>query len=679
MKADNVRLLEFIGASKRTFYIPVYQRNYDWKKEHCETLFRDIEEIYADKDRSTHFMGTIVYTESGSTATFRSFTVIDGQQRLTTIMLLLKAIFDSTENEDLKADILESYLINPRSKTEELRIKLKPMKADAQNFKRLIDNQIDEMDETQIINNYRLFMTMIAESRFTPDEIFSGIEKLEIVYIELDQNQENPQLIFESLNSTGLDLTQADLIRNFLLMGQEYHKQEELYNRYWLKLEQMLPDTLISDYVRDYITLKTYSIPKKDSVYTSFKKYYREIKNYDSEGFLEELKTYGEYYSWFRFCNCPDVQINERLSHLQKLKSTVVYPFLLNIFEDYYMYEVIDVQEVCRTLDVILSYVMRRLLCEMPTNALNKVFATMAKDIKKYSDVTLHEQVAYVLASKTGKTVFPSDEMLQESLLSRDLYKFPHVKFVLEQIERTKSKETVDFSQVTIEHIMPQTLTSKWRIDLGRQAQNIYDKHLHSIGNLTLTGYNPELSNASFEEKCAIYKDSNISITKSIAENDKWGADEIMNRSQEMIKDIQEIWKYPDIIKTDKQSADSKTEFDIMDEIDVTGRTPVEIEILGESHTVNSWRSFMETLCKTLYEYDNQLFRSLVRHNDFRGKRIRAISDTDENMRAPLKIADGIFIETNRSANDILNYSKLIVEKFEGMEEVCSYKLKPQA
>lgn len=259
MKADNLSLLEFIGSSKRTFRIPVYQRNYDWKRPECTTLFRDIESIARDPERVSHFLGTIVYVDGESSANFREFIVIDGQQRLTSIMLLLKAISDLVEGEELRQEIRESYLIN-RFSPEELRIKLKPMKSDSMNFQKLIDDQMSEMEESQILLNYNLFMDLIRESDLSAKEIFQGVQKLEIVYIQLAKESENPQLIFESLNSTGLDLTQADLIRNFLLMGQEYSKQEKLYNSYWVKLEEMLPDAMISDFVRDYLTLKTAAI-----------------------------------------------------------------------------------------------------------------------------------------------------------------------------------------------------------------------------------------------------------------------------------------------------------------------------------------------------------------------------------------------------------------------------------
>lgn len=676
MKADNISFLEFIGASKRTFYIPVYQRNYDWKRLQCITLFKDIENIAIDEKRNTHFLGTIVYVEGDSTANFRQFIVIDGQQRLTSIMLLLKAVLDSTESEELKQEIQECYLTN-RFSPEQLRIKLKPMKADAINYQKLINNQISDMEESQVLLNYDLFMDLIDESDLSPEKIYHGIQKLEIVYIQLTKEKENPQLIFESLNSTGLDLTQADLIRNYLLMGQEYTCQEALYNNYWMKLETMLPDAMISDYIRDYLTLKTGIIPNKDRVYNNFKEYYQSLENYDAEGFLEELTTYGEYYSWFKYCNSPDEDVNMRLLQLQRLKSTVVYPFVLNVFEDCYMYHNINNEMVCDTLDVILSYVMRRLLCEMPTNALNKVFASMAKDVEKYDDEALSSKVIRVLAGKKGKVIFPNDELLAEKLLTRNSYKFSHIKYILEQIERRQGKEIVDFENLTIEHIMPQTLNAKWKIDLGKKAVEIHEKYVHNIGNLTLTGYNSEMSNETFEEKKKIYEESNIYISKELAKLDSWSENEIVQRSEKLIREISAIWRCPDMINSNESLVDTRTEFDITEEVDVTGRTPCEVEICGDKFSIDSWRGFLKNICMQMYEYDSQIFRGLIRHKDFKGRSKRIIGDTDENMRAPYKVAEGIYLEMNLSANEALNYAKLVIEKYEGMEDECSYKLKP--
>lgn len=644
----------------------------------CITLFRDIEMIALNENRNSHFLGTIVYVEGDSTANFRQFIVIDGQQRLTSIMLLLKAVLDSTIIEELKIEIKESYLTN-RFSPEALRIKLKPMKSDSYNFQKLINDQIGDMEESQILFNYNLFMDLIKESDLSPEEIYQGIQKLEIVYIQLTKEKENPQLIFESLNSTGLDLTQADLIRNYLLMGQGYEHQERLYNDYWLKLEKLLPDAMISDYIRDYLTLKTGIIPNKDRVYNNFKEYYQSLGNYDAEGFLDELTTYGEYYSWFKYCNSPDEIVNLKLSELQRLKSTTIYPFLLNIFEDCYMYHNIDVQMLCKTLDVILSYVMRRLLCEMPTNALNKVFASMAKDIEQYKDKLLCDRIAAVLAGKKGKVAFPSDDLVKDKLLLRDSYKFPHIKYVLEQVEYKQGKEVVSFDELTIEHIMPQTLTAKWKIDLGKKAAEIYEKYVHCIGNLTVTGYNSEMSNDGFEEKKKLYRESNIYISKALAKIDLWNEEEIVKRSEWLIKEICCIWKCPEAVNSSEYDIDTRTEFDIMDEVDVTGSTPCQIEICGGIISVDSWRSFLKNICMQMYEYDSQIFRNLVCHKDFKGRSKRIINDTDENMRVPQKIAEDIYLEMNLSANEALNYAKLVIDKYEGMENECSYKLKPIA
>lgn len=676
MKADNINFLEFIGASKRTFYIPVYQRNYDWKKIQCMTLFKDIENICANNARNSHFLGTIVYVEGDSSANFREFIVIDGQQRLTSIMILLKAISDVTINRELKQEIKECYLTN-RFSPEPLKIKLKPMKSDSLNYQKLINDQIQEMEESQILFNYQLFQNLIKDSIFTPEELYLGVQKLEIVYIQLSKDRENPQLIFESLNSTGLDLTQADLIRNYLLMGQAYARQEQLYNRYWIKLETLLPDVMISDFIRDYLTLKTSIIPNKDKVYQNFKEYFICAESYDIKEFLEELTVYGEYYSWFKYCNCPDELINLRLSQLQRLKSTVVYPFLLYIFEEYYSRHTIDIHSICKVIDIILSYVMRRLLCEMPTNALNKVFASMVKDISKYNNMDLYEKVIAVLSGKKGKAVFPNDSLLREKLLIKDCYKFSHMKYVLEQIERKQGKEIVDFENLTIEHIMPQTLSAKWNIDLGKRAAEIHDRYLHCIGNLTLTGYNSELSNSSFEEKKETYEKSNIYLNKKIAKFENWGEQEIIARSEEMIREIIKIWTCPEQINKAEIIVDTRTEFDIMDEVDVTGRTPCELEIFGQPISVDSWRSFFKNICMQMYEYDFQIFRSLVRHKDFKGKSKRIINDSEEGLRVPQKITEGIYIEMNLSANDALNYSKLVIDKYEDMENEISYRLKP--
>ena len=680
MRAENLRLLEFIGSSKRTFYIPVYQRNYDWKKDNCFTLFKDIEDVYKDTHRDSHFLGTIVYVESGSTSTFRRFMIIDGQQRLTTVMLLLKAIYDTSTDEDLKTDILESYLINKRCK-EELRIKLKPTKSDSGNYKKLIDGQTDYAGSTQIVSNYRFLKNLVENSEFSPQEIFDGVAKLEIVTIELNREHENPQLVFESLNSTGLDLKESDLIRNFLLMGLDSERQEKLYDFYWKKLEDMLPDAIISEYVRDYLTLKTGSIPNKADVYKAFKKYYFSREDQNVEPLMKELLTYGQYYKWFKFCDCPDEDVNDRLFLLDKLKSTVTYPFILDIFEDYYKDNKITRADLCQALDMVVSYVIRRQLCELPSNTLNKVFCSLANDIEAYPGQPLPKKIALALAAKSGSAAFPSDALLREKLLTRDFYNFYNAKFVLEQIERTKSTETVGVtSEITIEHIMPRTLSEQWKQDLGDRVLEIYERYVNCLGNLTLTGYNSSLSNMCFEDKKTVYGKSNICITKDLVKYDAWGEAEIVQRSHSLIDDIANIWKCPEEITAKGISLDTRTEFSFADDIDATGRKPKAVEILGDEVTVTTWKELAMTVCQKLYEYDTQFFLSIINHRDFQPKKSKTkiFGLTGKGMRSPVEIAEGLYLETNKNANALLNICKLLVEKFDEMDEVCSYKLLPK-
>lgn len=678
MKADNIKLLEFIGQSKRTFSIPVYQRNYDWKKDQCIRLFRDIEKLAESRNNVTHFLGTIVYVYGKIDAIFSEFIVIDGQQRLTSTMLLLKALHTCSENKDIKHEIYEEFLINRRA-PERYRMKLKPIETDHDDYINLIEGEIIK-SSSNIIGNYNLFVQLIKSSKYTTEKLLYAMHKLEIVYIQLESGRENPQLIFESLNSTGLNLTQADLIRNFLLMGQDYDRQENLYKKYWLKIEKLLPNSIISDFVRDYLTLKRFNIPKKDKVYEVFKEHFVNLENYDAEGVLEELLEYAKYYSWFYYQNSPNDVVNEKLSEIQRLKSTVTYPFLLNVFEDTYYYNKISLEELISILDLVISYIFRRLICEMPTNALNKVFARLHKDVENSfnKELNCYENVALVLLQKKSSSLFPKDEHFKQSFLTKDLYNFKLNKYILEKLESYNIKEVVNFDSSTIEHIMPQRLSPKWQVDLGKNYEKIHTKYLHCIGNLTLSGYNRELSNRSFEEKKKILMNSNISLNRELKEFERWTESEITSRGEKLFEKAKRIWALPEInyklIEIDEN--EMRNEFEIMEDVNVTGREPFELIFIGEKTTISSWKEFFTTICHKTYEYDSEMFRSLVNHKDFIGRNRKIISNDSSEMRKPYQLTDNIFIEQHFNANDALNYSKLIIEKFEGLETEVSYKIR---
>lgn len=675
MEANKMKLLEFIGSSKRTFNIPVYQRNYDWKDEHCRRLFYDIEQIAYNKFEIEHFLGTIVYVNGATQPNFLEFIVIDGQQRITSVMLLIKALHNKIEDETLKLDILETYLINIRA-PESLRIKLKPIESDMYAYEKVIENA-SVSDSSNIVKNYNLFKDLIEESNFSAEELYNALNNVEIVYISLDKDKksENPQLIFESLNSTGLTLTQADLIRNFLLMNHNYEEQRRLYKNYWLKIEAFLPNAVISDFVRDYLTMKSGSIPVKDKVYDTFKNFKRNNRQFDEEGILEELLIYAEYYSWLLNCNSKNDSINELLQQLQQIKSTVTYPFLLNILEDCFSFNKITIAELQKILRILLSYLYRRIICEYPTNALNKIFATLSTELekKKVANEEYYDEIVNILSSKVGSGTFPRDEEFKRSFTSKDLYKTKIDRYTLYQLERHNNKEVIKLNgDITVEHIMPQTLSPSWQIDLGKRHEEIYNEFLHTIGNLTLSGYNPELSNKRFADKKDILSESNISLSRNLKTYDIWNEISIKKRADELFTIANQVWSLPEkynVINSEKL-LDYNSDYNIMDNLSVTGEKPRQLIIYDTEYTVSSWKDVLRELCRELYNLDSQIFESLAKHKDFEGRDKRVISNDSNGMISPFQLADNIYVETHMNANSIINYCKLIAEKYDLQEDI---------
>lgn len=673
MEAHGITLTEFINQGKKIFKIPLYQRTYNWKKSQCTALFKDICSI--SKKDANHFIGSIVFTEDVSLPEYNVYSVIDGQQRLTTIMLLLKALMDLSVDEDFKEEILESYLINKRIK-EEYKIKLQLQKDDFNSYYNLLNDNLDKIKGSQVSQNYELFKDLISKTSLTHEEILRNIKRLNIVYVKILKDDENPQLIFESMNSTGLDLTQSDLIRNFLLMGLSLQDQDYFYNKYWLEIENLLTNDKISDFIRDYLTLKTGKIPNKGNVYNAFKDFFYNLKGQPIEFLFKELLTYAKYYSWFIFSNIDDEEIKSKLLNLVHLKSTVVYPFLLYLFYKYYNEESITKDELIKTIDIILSYLVRRGLCAMPTNALNKVFMTLAKDTENNIKGSISEVVANKLISKYGKSIFPNDTILEESLKNTNTYKLPSLKLVLEEIEFYKNKERVDLNNATVEHIMPQTLTPKWKKELGKNFEFVHEKYLDNIGNLTLSGYNSELSNSSFEEKSKIYSDSNISITRSIPKNyNKWTKKEILNRNKELLEDIKEIWPYPKNTVLPK-TINIDDEIDLFDDFDFTNHKPLNLIISNTKYPVNSWKELLKFFAEYLYELDKEAFYSLIKDEDFLGKNKRYIDNNSLKMRSPIKVGKNLYIESNRNSNAIIEMCRKILNKFNNIDDTFAILLR---
>lgn len=473
MEANKIRLLEFIGSSKRTFNVPVYQRNYDWKPENCTRLFRDVEKIALNNFQIEHFLGTVVYVTSYTTPNFVEYILIDGQQRITSVTLLLKALYDSIADENLRDDILESYIINKRG-PEELRIKLKPIESDSIAYESLLSSSSD-LSQSNIHKNYELFTKLISESTVAPENLYMALSNIELVYIQLekDKKSENPQLIFESLNSTGLALTQADLIRNFLLMNHSSNEQTRLYKEYWLKIEKGLTNSKVSEFVRDYLTMKTYKISKKDYVYEEFKSYATNPElHYDEQGLLEDLLIFSDYYAKFLYFNSANPKINYALEQFQQLRSTTVYPFLLYLFDDCYAYKKISEDELIELMNILISYIYRRQICNYPTNALNKIFANLIAELEGSPEHEYIDKLWSILIQKTSTGTFPRNKEFEVAFIQKDLYKSKIDKYTLCMLENHFKKEQVSVtSNITIEHIMPQTLTPQWQIELGKKYE----------------------------------------------------------------------------------------------------------------------------------------------------------------------------------------------------------------
>lgn len=672
MEARKIKLLDFIGHGKKQFNIPVYQRNYDWKKEQCSKLFEDILNIVKNNNEIDHFLGTVVYVLSSVEMNFNEYILIDGQQRITSITLLLKALHQKIKDEETREEIWEEYLINKRVSEKNLKIRLKPIESDNEVYKKLIENN-DFTSNNNLCKNYILFEELIEKSGYEPEKIYEALNNIELVYIQLEKGKksENPQMIFESLNSTGLSLTQGDLIRNYLLMNHDYEKQTLLYKEHWLEIEKKLTNEKISDFVRDYLTMKNAKITNKDKVYDEFKKYVKEIdKNIGEEEILKELEKYSEYYKWFLNQNSQNNQVNEKLKEFRYLNTTVVYPLLLLIFEKTYSYKKITEEELLDTLDLLISYIFRRFICGYPTNSLNKIFASICSLL---NNDNIYNQIENILLTRVGTGIFPRDEEFEAEFTKFSIYKKnkEFCKYTLQKLENFNSKEEIDISNINIEHIMPQTLTSEWKIELDSKFEQIHSEYLHTIGNLVLTGYNPELSNKSFDLKKKIYKESNIKMCREIVNYDKWTDVEIKDRAKKIFEDGKKIWKIPSgYDKKEMRNVDYGKKYLIGSNINVTGEKPSKLIICDKEYSIDSWKSLLKKLCFELYELDSKLFEDLLYNPSFKKRERSIISTNTEKFENPIEITPKLYIESNFSANTILNYANIIATEFELEEEI---------
>ena len=575
MEAKPATLIKFLDSSQQ-FSIPIYQRSYSWTEHQCSQLWDDIVRVALDKKILAHFIGSIVYIEKNiyQASDITKLQVIDGQQRLTTILLLLAALGRALKKDSAKYEITQEkienrYIFN----IDELnagRYKLILRRSDNEAFKKILDGKdIPEDQSTNIVHNFNFFQDKIKSNEINIDLLYAGIKKLIIIDVSLESGKDNPQLIFESLNSTGLDLSQADLIRNYILMGLEEKKQEDLYREYWQPIEEAFDHAENSNYfdrfMRDYLTIKTRQIPNMDEVYQEFKKYYRSVDSVDN--IIHEIHYYAMNFTKLAFEQEPNPQLNEVIHNINTLKVNVAYPFLLEVYVDRDEKKISN-EIMLEIFTMVESYVFRRAICGIPTNSLNKTFGYLSGELDKNNYLQSLKAILYL---KESYKRFPTDVEFEEGFLSKDVYRTSHLrKHLLDRLENHNRKEKVNINDYTIEHIMPRNLTKEWKNTLGENWEMIHEKYLHTAGNLTLTGYNPELGNKSFLEKRDMkggFANSPLTLNTSLAKLEQWGQDEILERGKFLAEKSIKIWKRPPISqeildKYGKKDEDVDTEDD---------------------------------------------------------------------------------------------------------------------
>ncbi len=543
IEAKETPLLKFIKDNqKNQLVIPIYQRVYSWEKEQCKQLWDDIVKTGGNDQMNGHFIGSILYVLDDITHSDNTLLIIDGQQRLTTITLLLTALRDHWS--DKRKEIEDDYLINS-DKDGDKKFRLILSESDKDTLLSLIDKDKRKPSKpsSKIVENFKLFEEWVSNTNKL-ETIFKGLEKLMIVYIALKKGKYDPQLIFESMNSKGMELSQTDLIGNYIVMETEVEKQESFYNKYWRAMEEDFKqdETLFNQFVRHYLTIKTREIPNINKVYVALKDY-RQKEGIGIENLLKDLQKYCGYFCQIVFKKEDDKDLNKALGFLVDLEMDVIYPLLLELYSDY-SDGVLSKADFIPIIALIESYICRRAVCGLGTNGLNKIFASFTKKIDK--DQYLESIKAHFVCL-IEKQRFPNNDEFKNLFITIDFYHFKKNRYFFERLE-SDAEEPVNTKECTIEHIMPQTLTEEWKKDLGENFQEIHNKYLHTIGNLTLTGYNEDYSNNSFQKKRDMekgFKQSPLRLNQSLKDLESFGEKEIEKRANDLADFALKIWTYP--------------------------------------------------------------------------------------------------------------------------------------
>ena len=557
MKAQHTHLYQFLQGAKQ-FIVPIFQRTYSWETQQCEQLLDDVLRVGRDASLNSHFIGSVVYVADEDTnANIPRWQVIDGQQRLTTLTLLLIAFVKTLKKkpnsvEGVSVEEVEDYYLKNRYGKNDLKYKMLLTQSDKSTLTSLLDGKKAKKPiSDNIVENFDYFSDRLSAEDL--QAVYSGFKKLMIVEVTLERGQDDPQMIFESLNSTGLDLSQSDLIRNFVLMRQPPNEQVSLYEDIWFPMEQGFGAVFSNDFdkfVRDYLTLRTQPsrpIRAKD-IYSEYKNHFIEKRNSGKTAreLLNDLKTFAEYFVRYSLGKEKDKRLAERFSYLRNIVD-LASPFIMTLYEHYEAGR-LNKADFMQLVNLAESYVFRRSVCGMQTRSLGQIFAMLTYAI---SDKSPSESVKARFVQFNKNKRFPTDVEFKECLITRDVYDMRNCRFLLDRLEND-SKEKIDTTDFTIEHVLPQTIESSkyWKEVLGEDWEEKHEQYIHRLGNLTLSGYNEKYSNLDFPKKKTMkngFNDSPLRLNQFIKNQKSWDIELIKQRGSDLAEKAVKLWKTPSI------------------------------------------------------------------------------------------------------------------------------------
>ena len=644
MQAKETKLQDIIEGTKQ-YVIPLFQRTYSWTNKEWDVLWKDLIELSETENPRSHFIGSIVNMPTVSVPEgVAKFLLIDGQQRLTTIFILLTLLRNKAreaQNHEFAEEINNTLLVNPYKKDNDF-FKLMPTQVDRDIYKNFINGKSNETDN-QLTRAYNFFEKKLRQVPLEHEKLKKIITSyFSVVSIVLDTD-DNPYLVFESLNAKGRPLTQADLIRNYFFMRIHVDNQDEVYSNYWQPMQIALNDSL-TEYIRHFL-MRDGSIVKQNDVYYALKE---KVSSTNAIDYLKELQKYSVYYQRLIYPELePEEDLKKYFRRLNRIEVTTAYPLLLNFYGNYSLNKISKADFVA-ILKILENYLIRRFVCNVPTNQLNKIFPTVYPLlITKYQDNHI-EGIKEILQGKG----YPKDTEFYTRFKETKFYgagdRQIKTKLILETLEESFAhKEAVPFDNLTIEHVMPQTLSEWWQHHIGEDWEETHELFLHTIGNLTLTAYNIEMSNDDFITKRNIYNESHLELNKYFAPLSSWRRAEIETRADALAKQVLEIWSY---FGQETSSSDLK---------EVTGTSPTALKILGQQFEVKTWRDVLEQTLNTIADLEPDKF-DIIAHNF-----PRYLGKDKNKFRAVRQLQNDYFIEVNLSAQSIQKFCHQAMETIE--------------